>query len=158
MRSVASLSSLMVIEAAAIFLLAFVALPPDPLRAEPGAAAAPAPDQGATACPEPQQREAPKLWHIPRFAGLKPALEPSDEIAALEAIHYALSEVADGSSYVWHRRNGHLNGIVRPQMSFRDASGAVCRQITVALTAGEVTRRVEGVACREADKSWLLKG
>ena len=159
MRSAPSLASLAAAVASAIFLLAFVIISPDPLQAEPLAADAPSrSEQGAANCPEVQTREKPKLWYIPRFAGLGPDLDRSDETATLEAIHYTLNEVADGSAYIWHRRNGHLNGLVRPEMSFRNELGAVCRRITVALTAGDVTKRIEGVACREADKSWLLKG
>src|SRR4029077_9318161 len=33
-------------------------------------------------------------------------LDEDDEIAALEAIRVALTEVGDGASYVWHRRYG----------------------------------------------------
>src|SRR5262249_11220863 len=46
------------------------------------------------------------------------ALDESDEIAALEAIRIALSEVSDGSIYVWHRRYGHLGGLVQPSASY----------------------------------------
>ena len=41
----------------------------------------------------------------PKFAGLQGPLDESDEIAALQSVQYALSEVADGSSYIWHRSN-----------------------------------------------------
>ena len=39
----------------------------------------------------------------PKFADLKAPLDENDELAALESVQFALTEVADGSSYVWHR-------------------------------------------------------
>ena len=39
-------------------------------------------------------------------------LDEDDEIAALEAIRVALTEVSDGASYVWHRRHGRLGGTI----------------------------------------------
>ena len=41
-------------------------------------------------------------------------LDEYDEIAALEAIRVALTEVGDGTTYVWHRQHGRLSGIVQP--------------------------------------------
>jgi surface antigen len=81
-----------------------------------------------------------------------------DEVAALDAIRIALSEVGDGNSFVWHRHNGRLSGIVQPTRSFRDASGRVCRHIVVILSTGVRTGRIEGLACRLSDGSWQLEG
>ena len=47
-------------------------------------------------------------------------LDEKDEIAALERIQYALSEVSDGKTYVWRRWHGRLSGIVQPTASFKD--------------------------------------
>jgi surface antigen len=85
-------------------------------------------------------------------------LDDSDEIAALEAIRVALTEVGDGSSYVWRRNNGRLSGVVQPTASFKDASGRVCRHIVVILTTGRRTARAEGIACRLGDGTWQLDG
>ena len=41
-------------------------------------------------------------------------LDARDEVAALERIQYALSEVGDGSTYVWKRWHGRLSGIDTP--------------------------------------------
>lgn len=79
-----------------------------------------------------------------------------DEIAALEAIRIALSEVGDGSAYVWHRRYGRLGGFVQPTTSFKDPAGRVCRHIVLLLTRGERVGRAEGVACRLGDGRWQL--
>ena len=86
------------------------------------------------------------------------ALNEEDEIAALEAIRVALSEVGDGVSYVWHRRYGRLGGLVQPTYSFKDTDGRVCRRIIVILSAGLRSGRIEGTACRLAGGRWQLEG
>ena len=65
-----------------------------------------------------------------------PKLDEKDEIAALERIQYALSEVGDGKTYVWRRWHGRLSGIVQPTASFKDTSGKVCRHLIVLMTTG----------------------
>jgi surface antigen len=79
-------------------------------------------------------------------------------MAALSSIHHALSATADGASYVWHRDNGRLSGLVRPTSSFKSAEGSVCRHLVVLLTTGEKTRKTEGIACRAANGVWSLEG
>lgn len=85
-------------------------------------------------------------------------LGEDDEIATLEAIRVALTEVADGNSYVWYREHGRLNGLVRPTASFKDGRGRVCRHIVLMLSAGSQTGRIEGIACRSAQGRWELAG
>jgi surface antigen len=85
-------------------------------------------------------------------------LDEDDEIAALEAIRVALTEVGDGSSYVWHRRSGHLSGLVQPTQSFKDPAGRVCRQLIVILSARQRSGRFEGTACRLTSGRWQLEG
>src|SRR5262245_24865714 len=46
-------------------------------------------------------------------------LDTNDEVAALERIQYALSEVGDGGTYAWKRWHGRLAGIVHPTVSFK---------------------------------------
>jgi hypothetical protein len=87
---------------------------------------------------------------------IKPALDQDDEDAALESVQFALSEVADGSSYVWHRSHGRLSGVVQPVKSFKDTRGAVCRYAVVVLTGVETTKRTEIVACRLPTGVWEL--
>lgn len=99
-----------------------------------------------------------KLWHRPKFAEFRYQLDEADEVAALESVQLALSEVGDGSTYVWHRHHGRLSGIVQPTTSFKDAGGTVCRHIVVMLTAGPDTKKTEGIACRLADGRWQLEG
>ena len=84
--------------------------------------------------------------------------DQSDEIAALTSLQYALTEVADGSTYVWHRKNGRLSGMVMPTRSFKDARGDVCRHIVVVLNSAEKTTKTEGVACRLSNRIWKLDG
>jgi surface antigen len=85
-------------------------------------------------------------------------LDEDDEIAALEAIRVALTEVGDGASYVWHRRYGQVGGLVQPTQSFKDGGGRVCRRIIVILSAGRRSGRFEGTACRLAGGRWQLEG
>ena len=85
-------------------------------------------------------------------------LNARDQRAALEAIHFALREVADGSVFVWRRQTGTLKGLVKPTASFRDAEGAVCRHIIFSLSHAEITREIETIACRQDDGSWTLSG
>lgn len=87
----------------------------------------------------------------------KPALSEGDEIAALESVQLALTEIADGSSYIWHRNHGRLSGVVKPVSSFKDASGAVCRYAVVVLSSVDVTKRTEIVACRLPTGIWQLE-
>lgn len=85
-------------------------------------------------------------------------LDEKDEIAALERIQYALSEVGDGNTYVWRRWHGLLSGAIHPKSSFKDPSGRVCRQLIVLLTTGKRTSRMEGKACRLESGRWQLEG
>jgi hypothetical protein len=101
---------------------------------------------------------APRPWRAFERLGHDAALDEEDEIAALEAIRVALSEVGDGVSYVWHRRYGQLGGLVQPTHSFIDVHGRVCRSIIVILSAGPRSGRIEGTACRLAGGRWQLEG
>lgn len=95
----------------------------------------------------------------PKFADLNNRdLDEQDEAAALESIQVGLSSMHDGEPFVWRRPNGRLSGIVRPTVSFRNAKGLVCRHVVVLLTTGFKTRSAEGVACRSADRRWVLEG
>jgi hypothetical protein len=85
-------------------------------------------------------------------------LDESDQIAALERIQYALSEVGDGATYVWRRWHGGLAGVLHPTASFKDRSGKVCRHLVVLLTTGKLTRKMEGIACRLPSGRWQLEG
>jgi surface antigen len=87
-----------------------------------------------------------------------PKLDEKDEIAALERIQYALSEVGDGKTYVWRRWHGRLSGIVLPTASFKDSGGKVCRHLIVLMTSGTNTKKQEGIACRLPSGRWQLDG
>jgi hypothetical protein len=87
-----------------------------------------------------------------------PKLDEKDEVAALERIQYALSEVGDGKTYVWRRWHGRLSGIVQPTASFKDNGGKVCRHLIVLMTTGTNTKKQEGIACRLPSGRWQLDG
>ena len=88
----------------------------------------------------------------PRAA--KVALTRIDQVAALENLQYALSELGDGASYVWHRHRGQLSGVIQPTMSFRDAKGRICRHLVVLLSAGDKSSKTEAIACRMDNGIW----
>lgn len=112
-----------------------------------------------SAGPECSCPEARKKSNRPKFAELSQGqLDTSDEAAALESVQFALSQVADKQTYVWHRNNGRLSGIVQPTSSFRNAEGSVCRHLIVLLTTGDKTRKTEGIACRAINGIWQLTG
>ncbi|MCH9806932.1 MAG: hypothetical protein K0U74_04305 [Alphaproteobacteria bacterium] len=81
-------------------------------------------------------------------------LNESDRAAALESVHFALMELGDGASYVWHRGNGKLSGVIQPTSSFVDPMGKVCRHIEVLFSAGERSKKTEAIACRQSDGIW----
>ena len=105
-----------------------------------------------------EPNKTPAVSVKPKFAETNVQLDANDEIAALEAIRVALSEVGDGNTYVWHRRHGRLSGIVQPTVSFKDAAGRVCRHILLIMSVGTATGRAEGIACRLGDGRWQLEG
>jgi surface antigen len=92
-----------------------------------------------------------------KLADQKPGLDENDEFAALESVQLALTEVADGSSYIWHRSHGRLSGVVKPLSSFKDTHGAVCRHAVVVLSGIDATKRTEIVACRLPTGVWQLE-
>ena len=98
------------------------------------------------------------LSQRPTLAELKDDLDATDRLAVLEAIHVGLTDAPDGSTYMWRRHNGKIAGSVRPTASFRDAAGTICRYMVFQLLLGEHLRQIEGIACRQLDKSWLLEG
>lgn len=85
-------------------------------------------------------------------------LDEKDEIAALERVQYALSEVGDGKTYVWRRWHGKLSGLIQPTASFKDPAGKVCRHLVVLMTTGKNTKKQEGIACRLPSGRWQLEG
>src|SRR5262245_51364609 len=106
----------------------------------------------------PGRTRSPCCRLLPAAAGREAHLDEDDEIAALEAIRVALTEVGDGVSFVWHRRYGELGGLVQPTQSFKDGGGRVCRHIIVILSAGRRSGRFEGTACRLGGGRWQLEG
>lgn len=93
-----------------------------------------------------------RIVHAPR------KLDESDKIALLERFQYALSEIGDGSTYVWRRWHGGLSATVHPTASFRDGLGQVCRHVEILLTNGKRTKKTEGIACRLPSGRWQLDG
>jgi surface antigen len=153
MRTTSSLVPLAATAVTAFSLCAWVVLSANVLLA---AEKAPGNGAGAGTCSCPEKSGKPSTR--PKFADLKSGLDESDEIAALESVQFALAEVGDGATYVWHRRHGRLSGVVQPTTSFKDAYGNVCRHVMVMLTSGPVSKKTEGIACRLANGIWQLDG
>ncbi len=131
-------------------------------QSQPSAPGAPAitpkaPEQRGAACTCPSENRV-SPWPRPKYAEMRQDLDEGDEIAALESLQLALSEVGDGATYVWHRGNGRLSGVVQPTASFKDGSGKVCRHVQLMLTSGAVSKKTEGIACRLEGGLWQLEG
>jgi hypothetical protein len=105
-----------------------------------------------TACPK-----ASAFDLKPKLPEVKAVLDQDDEYAALESVQFALTEVADGSSYIWHRAHGRLSGAVKPTSSFKDAHGSVCRHALVVLSGTDATKHTEIIACRLPTGIWQLE-
>jgi surface antigen len=145
-------------------VLAAIALLPPAARAESlevrgsgtGQTAQTAPP--ATSCPPPSTLDVARTPDELKTLDIRPVFDDRDEVAALEAVQLALTEVGDGSTYVWYRHGGRLSGLVQPTQSFRDAFGRVCRHIVVTLNDASRSKRTESIACRMSDGGWELDG
>jgi hypothetical protein len=122
------------------------------------AATATEPQRDGEAFPCTDVRQSHKPSSLPKYADLKATLNATDEVAALEAVQWALTTLADGTTFVWHRQHGRLSGLVQPTSSFKDANNRVCRHLVMMLTSGGYSRKAEGIACREANGVWWLEG
>jgi surface antigen len=135
-----------------VFLMSTALIPPatggDTLEGVGGA------HQGAA----PGSAQAGRSTAIAAIGEARSIFDAKDEAAALEAVHLALTEVGDGSTYVWYRRGGRLSGLVQPTQSFRDSIGRICRHIVVTLNDAARSRRIESIACRLDDGGWQLDG
>lgn len=137
----------------AAVLAALALLPVTAGAGEPSAAEPP-----ACGCPGTTGTDPSHPGRQPKVSQIRPRLDARDEAAALEAVQIALTEVGDGSTYVWYRNGGRISGLVQPTQSFKDALGRVCRRIVVTLNDASRSRRAEGIACRLADGGWQLDG
>lgn len=160
MRSNFSIFPLAACAATAAFFVAAIFMIPDFALADEAGK-----ETGGAQCTCPEgDRGSGKLWARPKFAELQTPnpqnarLDLNDEIATLETLQLALSEVGDGSTYVWHRHHGRLSGVITPTTSFKDDNGHVCRHVIVVLTSGSRSQRSEGIACRLATGQWQLQG
>lgn len=124
------------------------------ILARPASADSLPPTSGVSTAPAAPTQATP--WSS--LAELKAQLDHVDRLAVLEAIHVGLSDAPDGATYMWRRHNGKIAGSVRPTTSFRDGNGKVCRHLVFQLLLGEHMRQIEGLACRQDDRSWLLEG
>jgi hypothetical protein len=142
-------------------LLAAIALAPPAARAADRQTGLPVVDHLLGVPPVVPGFSAPQEFGTPmqpKVSEIRPLLDARDEAAALEAVQLALTEVGDGSTYVWYRHGGRLSGLVQPTQSFKDALGRVCRHIVVTLNDASRSKRTEGIACRLSDGGWELDG
>lgn len=141
------LSTLAATASAAFFLSAAVLLSSEPARSDPADQRQPAP---------PAANDGSTLR--PTISAIPMRLNPADELATLEAIHLTLSEVGDGSTFVWRRANGRISGVFQPTQSFRDDAGRICRHFRMMLSSGTYSRKTEAIACRGIKGAWTLDG
>jgi len=103
------------------------------------------------------ERTAPKQDAASSITGpFRMRLGFADERAALQALQFALNEVGDGSTFVWHRKAGALSGTIRPTAVFVDDQDRLCRHLVFTLSAGAHKSTMEGIACRTDDGLWKL--
>jgi hypothetical protein len=165
MRPSDVLTSLAATVFTAFFLVAIVTMAPDLAHAAE-APATPATEQPRAKLQTPcscsrgelgtatsNTKPSPFRQHLDRTP-----LDITDEVAALDAVRIALNEVGDGGSYVWQRAHGRLSGVVQPTASFRDTSGQPCRHIIMMLSTATVSKKTEGIACRQPGGNWQLEG
>ena len=159
MRETPSLVSLSAGALTAFAMVATIFLSsPEALAAAPGQASAAA-QAPSCACPgTSSRRQKPKYADLKSAPDDSRALDAGDEMAALSSVQHALSATADGATYVWHRNNGRISGLIQPTSSFKNVEGTLCRHVVVMMTTGNKTRKAEGVACRDALGVWTLEG
>lgn len=114
-------------------------------------AASPAP---SCSCPDSSAKKTQK----PKLAAYPAPLDEADEIAVLESLHFALTEIADGSTYVWRRDHGRLSGLVKVAKSYKGQDGAVCRDALVMLNGIDGAKTTEISACRQTNGAWRIAG
>lgn len=151
MRSQSGLAALGAALSTAIFLVALVVLSPETLRAEDQAAKSPAPIWIEPDDTSPRSQASTRAPAAPKF-------DDYDVIAALDAVRVALSEVGDGGTYVWHRRDGTMSGTARPTASFKGSNGQPCRHLVITLQAKDVSKTAETIACRLINGRWQIDG
>ncbi|MEM8976399.1 MAG: hypothetical protein AAGD43_30420 [Pseudomonadota bacterium] len=99
-----------------------------------------------------------QLTTTPRYLRPQQTLGERDELATLEVVHRALTETADGETFVWRAAHGRLNAILQPTTSFMDRHQRVCRHVVIMLNSGLRSQRAEGIACRLESGTWSLAG
>lgn len=161
MRETLPLAPLMACGLTAFALVASILMSADRAFAEGAAGAATINPAGPPSCSCPgtsETRQKPKYADLRARPDDGQPLDAGDEMAALSSVQHALSATADGATYVWHRNNGRLSGLVKPTSSFKSANGSLCRHVVVMMTTGDKTRKIEGVACRTRVGVWSLDG
>lgn len=118
-----------------------------PAQADPGSIAAHA------AVPE---SKIEKRFSMHTLQRLRAKLDDSDRLAALRALHMALSRISDGATFIWRKKSRSLAGVIKPTTAFRNVKGQVCRHLIYSLSLGKYVKSIEGVACRGADGRWQL--
>lgn len=135
---------------AVVALLSHATVPP--VQADPGGMAA------IAALPErnPEKRKIDNRFSLHTLRQLKAKLDDSDRVAALRALHLALTRISDGATFVWRKRSRQLAGVIKPTAAFRNANGQVCRHLIYSLSLGRYIKSIESVACRDAKGRWQL--
>ena len=90
------------------------------------------------------------------FYELRSDLSENDRQVALRALHIALNQLSDGAAFVWRSKARKLTGVIRPTIAFRDDDGRVCRHVVYTVALGRYQKRIEGIAWRSLNGSWML--
>ena len=101
---------------------------------------------------------APQEFNLKVLRHLRAQLDEKDHLAALKALHIALSQLSDGATFVWRKKSRQLAGVIKPTMAFRNTEGQICRHVIYSLSLGRYVKSIEGIACRDTQGRWWLNG
>ncbi|NQV59210.1 MAG: glycine zipper 2TM domain-containing protein [Alphaproteobacteria bacterium] len=84
------------------------------------------------------------------------SLDSADRLAMERTTQRTLETVPSGDAVNWRNPDSGNSGTVKPQPSYKNASGDFCREYEQTITVGGKTETAYGTACRQPDGSWKI--
>ncbi|MDJ0972617.1 MAG: RT0821/Lpp0805 family surface protein [Kiloniellales bacterium] len=84
-------------------------------------------------------------------------LTDDDKDKAVQANANAVQNQSPGERTTWTNPDTGHRGSTDVNQEFRDAEGRLCKTFTQTVVVEGQTEKVEGVACQQADGSWMIK-
>lgn len=84
-------------------------------------------------------------------------LTDDDKNKAGQANANAVQNQSPGERTTWNNPDTGHSGATDVNQEFRDAEGRLCKTFTQTVVVDGQTEQVEGVACKQADGSWMVK-